>query len=81
MEAVLTLKNAGNKNLVILQCNSGYPATFEEANLKTMDVIKEIFEVNVGLSDHSLFVDAENYQYPMPHINAIRSCKNGCKRG
>ncbi|CAN0573252.1 unnamed protein product [Ectocarpus sp. 12 AP-2014] len=77
MEAVLTLKNAGNKNLVILQCNSGYPATFEEANLKTMDVIKEIFDVNVGLSDHSLFVDAENYQYPMPHITPLEAVKMG----
>ncbi len=77
MEAVFTLKEAGNKDLALLQCNSGYPANFAEANLKTMNVMREIFGVNVGLSDHTLFADTENYTNPMPHITPLESVKLG----
>lgn len=77
MEAVITLKNAGNNDLVLLQCNSGYPATFKEANLKTMNVMKELFDVNVGLSDHTLFADTQNYKNPMPHITPLEAVKLG----
>ncbi len=77
MEAVLTLQNAGTEKLTLLQCNSGYPATFEDANLNTMAVMKQIFGVNVGLSDHTLFADTKNYQNSMPHITPLEAVKKG----
>ena len=57
-EAVDVVIQAGNKNLVILHCNSSYPAAENEMNLKIITTLKSIFNVPVGLSDHTfgLFV-------------------------
>jgi pseudaminic acid synthase len=46
--------NAGNKDITLLKCTSQYPATIEQANLKTMVDMKERFGVKVGLSDHTI---------------------------
>ena len=46
--------NAGNKDITLLKCTSQYPATIEQANLKTMVDMKERFGVKVGLSDHTM---------------------------
>ena len=40
----------------MLKCTSAYPAKIEDANLLTMQNLKEIFNVEVGLSDHTLGV-------------------------
>lgn len=45
---------AGNKDITLLKCTSQYPATIEQANLKTMVDMKERFDVKVGLSDHTM---------------------------
>ena len=45
---------AGNKDITLLKCTSQYPATIEQANLKTMVDMKERFGVKVGLSDHTM---------------------------
>ncbi|MFH1683767.1 MAG: FAD-dependent oxidoreductase [Candidatus Margulisiibacteriota bacterium] len=57
-EAVETVTQAGNPNLMLLHCNSSYPAAPEEMNLKVIRRLKESFKVPVGLSDHTfgLFV-------------------------
>jgi sialic acid synthase SpsE len=57
-EAVDVVKQAGNPNLMILHCNSSYPAAPEEMNLKVIHTLKTAFNVPVGLSDHTfgLFV-------------------------
>lgn len=53
-EAIYTATKAGCKQLAILLCVSGYPATSKDYNLLTIsDMIKE-FDVVVGLSDHTL---------------------------
>lgn len=52
--AVSTIKKEGNKEIVILKCTSAYPAPVKEANLRTMQDIRERFDVLTGLSDHSL---------------------------
>lgn len=41
-------------NLAILQCNSMYPTPDEDLNLSTMTRFKELFDVTVGYSDHSI---------------------------
>ncbi len=53
-DAVSVVKEMGNDNLVLLRCASAYPAITDEMNLATMKNMGEIFNVNVGLSDHSM---------------------------
>jgi pseudaminic acid synthase len=56
--AIETCKNAGNHQITILKCTSAYPALAEEANLLTIQDIKERFQVSSGLSDHTLGIEA-----------------------
>lgn len=53
-EAVDTCRKAGNDQIILLKCTSAYPAKIEDANLKTMQNLKETFNVEVGLSDHTI---------------------------
>ncbi len=78
-EAVTVLKNNGCKDLTLLQCNSGYPASFADANLKTMVVMKDLFKCEIGLSDHTLFLDTEGFTNPLPHITPLEAVKLGAK--
>lgn len=40
-------------NLILLHCITGYPNSFEEANLNFIKTLQENFNVVVGFSDHS----------------------------
>lgn len=53
-EAVDTVKNAGNNQLVLLKCSSAYPAISDDMHLATIRDMKERFELPIGLSDHSM---------------------------
>ncbi len=53
-EAVDVAHDGGCVNLILLHCISGYPAPFEQSNLKTIPDIANRFNVVAGLSDHSL---------------------------
>ncbi|WP_226670466.1 pseudaminic acid synthase [Metabacillus litoralis] len=53
-DAVQACRNAGNDQIILLKCTSAYPAKIEDANLRTMQNLKETFNVEVGLSDHTL---------------------------
>ena len=46
-------KNDG-KNLTLLQTTAKYPAPLESLNIYSMDILKDTFNVPVGLSDHSI---------------------------
>jgi pseudaminic acid synthase len=52
--AVETCRAAGNGQIVLLKCTSAYPAPLEEANLRTMQDLRERFGVMVGVSDHTM---------------------------
>lgn len=52
--AVETCRAAGNDQVVLLKCTSAYPAPLEEANLRTMQDLRERFGVMVGVSDHTM---------------------------
>jgi N-acetylneuraminate synthase len=41
------------KKVVLLQCTTEYPTPFEDANLLSMDTLKNTFLLPVGLSDHT----------------------------
>lgn len=53
-ETVRTAREAGCKDLVLLKCTSTYPATPEDSNLLTIPHLRELFGVQVGLSDHTM---------------------------
>ena len=53
-QAVQTIKNAGNSQFALLRCASAYPAITDGMNIKTMQNMEQIFQVPVGLSDHSM---------------------------
>ncbi|MBP5384122.1 MAG: pseudaminic acid synthase [Lachnospiraceae bacterium] len=53
-EAVETIRENGNPQLVLLKCASAYPAITAEMNLKTIPNMSKVFHVPVGLSDHSM---------------------------
>lgn len=53
-EAVETAKKFGTGELILLHCVSAYPASSKEYNLRTMQDMKNCYEVNVGLSDHTM---------------------------
>jgi len=57
-EAIAACKRAGNEEIILLKCTSSYPAKIEEANLKTMQNMKATFDVEVGLSNHTLGIIA-----------------------
>jgi N-acetylneuraminate synthase len=53
-EAVCTIHREGNDQIGLLKCTSAYPAPAGEMNLKTIPHLSEMFDVPVGLSDHTL---------------------------
>jgi N-acetylneuraminate synthase len=53
-EAVSTLRGFGCKDLTLLKCTSAYPADPKEINLKTIPHMSQLFDCEVGLSDHTL---------------------------
>jgi pseudaminic acid synthase len=52
-EAVMTAREGGCRDLILLKCTSAYPASPEEAHLRTLPHLASSFEVPVGLSDHT----------------------------
>lgn len=52
--AVHAAREAGCEQLVLLWCNSGYPADPSELNLRTIPAMRDLWDVPVGLSDHTL---------------------------
>lgn len=56
--ALETCKKVGNEQITLLKCTSAYPAAPEDANLLTIPDIKKRFNTTVGLSDHTLGIEA-----------------------
>ena len=50
------LQHLGN-NVVLLHCNSAYPAPFEDVNLWAMSTLRNAFDLPVGFSDHTLGIE------------------------
>jgi pseudaminic acid synthase len=52
-ETVDTARSAGCQDLILLKCTSSYPAAADQSNLRTISDMREKFDVQVGLSDHT----------------------------
>ena len=57
-DAVNIVLKSGNPDIILLHCNSSYPAPEEEMNLSAIQTLQNTFKLPVGLSDHTfgLFV-------------------------
>jgi N,N'-diacetyllegionaminate synthase len=53
-DALQACAAAGNRDVILLQCASLYPAPPRRVNLRAMATMRRAFGVPVGLSDHSL---------------------------
>lgn len=53
-ETVLAAREAGCKDIILLKCTSTYPSTPENTNIRTIPHMRELFNIQVGLSDHSM---------------------------
>ena len=53
-ESVEVLKSAGCKEIILLKCTSTYPASPEKTNLLTIPHMRERWQCEIGLSDHTM---------------------------
>ena len=53
-ETVRAAREAGCKDLILLKCTSTYPATAANTNILTIPHLRELFDCEVGLSDHTM---------------------------
>lgn len=52
-DAVRTIKKAGNKDLVLMQCITNYPSKIDNANVNVLKTYQNAFDCLTGYSDHS----------------------------
>jgi len=55
-EAVQTAVSAGCRQIVLLKCTSTYPALATNTNISTIPNMRDAFQCQVGLSDHTMGV-------------------------
>ncbi|MDB4346473.1 pseudaminic acid synthase [bacterium] len=55
-QAVISARDAGCNQLILLKCTSTYPALPEKTNISTIPHLKQLFGTEVGLSDHTMGV-------------------------
>ena len=53
-DAVRTIREAGCKDFALLKCTSTYPALPENSNLLTIPHMRQLFDCEIGLSDHTM---------------------------
>tara|TARA_B100001121_G_C18694603_1_gene624475 strand:+ start:222 stop:1292 length:1071 start_codon:yes stop_codon:yes gene_type:complete len=53
-DAVQTARKYGCKNLSLLKCTSTYPASPKNTNISSISALRERYDCEVGLSDHTL---------------------------
>jgi pseudaminic acid synthase len=57
-DAVNAARGSGAKDIILLKCTSSYPASPSDSNIATVPHLAETFDVQVGLSDHTLTLGA-----------------------
>jgi N-acetylneuraminate synthase len=55
-DTVRAAREAGCKDLILLKCTSTYPASAQNTNILTIPHLRELFDCEVGLSDHTMGV-------------------------
>lgn len=57
-EAVNCFLSTGNSALTLLVCTSSYPANPKDAHVSRINLLKEKFNLKIGISDHTLGIGA-----------------------
>ena len=52
--AIEITKSVGNNNIALFHCISSYPTPLSQANLNFISLLRQEFNVQVGLSDHTI---------------------------
>ena len=52
--SINALKEGGATDITVLHCTTNYPCPYEDVNLKAMDTLRDVFQVPVGYSDHTI---------------------------
>ena len=55
--AVRVIEKAGNRQLILLHCESSYPSDPSNSNLRAMDTLAVAFGYLVGFSDHTMGIE------------------------
>ncbi len=55
-DTVRAAREAGCKDLILLKCTSTYPATPQNTNILTIPHLRDLFDCETGLSDHTMGV-------------------------
>ncbi len=53
-DAIETVRNVGNEQIVLLQCVTNYPADLKDQNLRTIKTMRDEYDVLTGFSDHTV---------------------------
>jgi len=53
-DALATAREAGATEIALLKCTSAYPALPQEMHLRAISTLSSVFDVPIGLSDHSM---------------------------
>ncbi len=53
-ESIRFLRSFGCNDIILLKCTSNYPASPENSNINAIPYMREIFNINVGISDHTM---------------------------
>lgn len=57
-DAIHAANKAGCQDVILLKCTTSYPADARTSHLRTIPYLRERFNVQVGLSDHTLGIGA-----------------------
>ncbi|WP_434304818.1 N-acetylneuraminate synthase [Clostridium botulinum] len=57
-KALEIIYSTGNKDVKLMHCTTDYPTAVEDVNLRAMITMREAFKVPIGLSDHTLGMEA-----------------------
>jgi N-acetylneuraminate synthase/N,N'-diacetyllegionaminate synthase len=55
-EAVEVIRSESNNQIILLHCVSAYPPSIEDVNLSCIKMIKQVFNLPTGYSDHTLSI-------------------------
>lgn len=57
LDAISTIKEAGNSDIVMLHCTTQYPTPMNDVNLRAMLTMQEKCDVLIGYSDHTVGIE------------------------
>ena len=55
--SVNAIRDQGNEEIILMHCVSNYPSNIEELNLKSINTMKNEFNIPVGFSDHTIGIN------------------------